>query len=55
MVLNSVVQYFPNAAYLEKVLEGVLGLLAPGGRVLVGDVRNLHLLKALRTAVELAE
>ncbi|WP_328510500.1 amino acid adenylation domain-containing protein [Streptomyces mirabilis] len=53
VVLNSVVQYFPNAAYLEKVLEGVLGLLAPGGRVLVGDVRNLHLLKALRTAVEL--
>ncbi|NNJ05520.1 amino acid adenylation domain-containing protein [Streptomyces sp. PKU-MA01144] len=53
VVLNSVVQYFPNAGYLEKVLRDLLGLLAPGGRVFVGDVRNLHLLTALRTAVEL--
>ncbi|MBB5927479.1 non-ribosomal peptide synthetase [Streptomyces echinatus] len=53
VVLNSVVQYFPNAGYLEKVLRGLLGLLAPGGRVFVGDVRNLHLLEGLRTAVEL--
>ncbi|RJQ75871.1 non-ribosomal peptide synthetase [Amycolatopsis panacis] len=53
VVLNSVVQYFPNAAYLREVLEQVLGLLAPGGRVFVGDVRNLPLLAALRTAVEL--
>ncbi|WP_423834092.1 amino acid adenylation domain-containing protein [Streptomyces manipurensis] len=53
VVLNSVVQYFPNAGYLERVLQGLLGLLAPGGRVFVGDVRNIHLLEALRTAVEL--
>ncbi|MGW0205989.1 amino acid adenylation domain-containing protein [Streptomyces sp. NPDC003233] len=53
VVLNSVVQYFPNAGYLEKVLRDLLELLAPGGRVFVGDVRNLHLLRALRTAVEL--
>ncbi|MBO8183992.1 non-ribosomal peptide synthetase [Streptomyces spirodelae] len=53
VVLNSVVQYFPNADYLEKVLRGLLEVLAPGGRVFVGDVRNLHLLQALRTAVEL--
>ncbi|WP_327191154.1 non-ribosomal peptide synthetase [Streptomyces xinghaiensis] len=53
VVLNSVVQYFPNAGYLEKVLRDLLGLLVPGGRVFVGDVRNLHLLTALRTAVEL--
>ncbi len=53
VVLNSVVQYFPNADYLEKALRGLLGLLAPGGRVFVGDARNIHLLEALRTAVEL--
>ncbi|MEV8476439.1 amino acid adenylation domain-containing protein [Streptomyces sp. NPDC051173] len=53
VVLNSVVQYFPNADYLEKVLRGLLGLLTPGGRVFVGDARNMHLLEALRTAVEL--
>ncbi|MFH9070596.1 non-ribosomal peptide synthetase [Streptomyces alboflavus] len=46
VVLNSVVQYFPHAAYLDRVLAQAWELLAPGGRILVGDVRNagtLHL------------
>ncbi|UNZ21240.1 non-ribosomal peptide synthetase [Streptomyces sp. 891-h] len=53
VVLNSVIQYFPDADYLTEVLKAALGLLAPGGRVFVGDVRHLGLLGALRTAVEL--
>ncbi|WP_405806452.1 amino acid adenylation domain-containing protein [Streptomyces sp. NBC_01187] len=53
VVLNSVIQYFPDADYLTEVLEAAFGLLAPGGRVFVGDVRHLGLLGALRTAVEL--
>ncbi|MBB1245413.1 amino acid adenylation domain-containing protein, partial [Streptomyces durbertensis] len=53
VVLNSVVQYFPNAEYLNDVLAGVLELLAPGGSVYIGDVRNRRTLETFRTAVEL--
>ncbi|MER5302370.1 non-ribosomal peptide synthase/polyketide synthase [Streptomyces lasiicapitis] len=50
IVLNSVIQYFPTRRYLTDVLEQALRLLAPGGRVIVGDVRHQGLLPALRTA-----
>ncbi|MGH3771500.1 MAG: amino acid adenylation domain-containing protein, partial [Pseudonocardiaceae bacterium] len=53
VVLNSIVQYFPSAEYLVEVITRMLGLLAPGGRVFLGDVRNLRLLRALATAVVL--
>ncbi|MEU4198970.1 amino acid adenylation domain-containing protein [Streptomyces sp. NPDC026294] len=51
IVLNSVAQYFPNAGYLQEVVELALRLLAPGGALFVGDVRNVRLLRALATAV----
>ncbi|MFC4464298.1 amino acid adenylation domain-containing protein [Streptomyces xiangluensis] len=53
VVLNSVVQYFPSADYLTEVLAKVTQLLAPGGTVFVGDVRNLRTLRTLRAAVAL--
>jgi amino acid adenylation domain-containing protein len=53
VVLNSVVQYFPSAGYLRRVLEGAVRALAPGGRLIVGDVRSLPLLEAFHTAVVL--
>nr|URG41757.1 Pep28 [Streptomyces sp. NAK02211] len=53
VVLNSVIQYFPSADYLTDVLTQALELVAPGGSVFVGDVRNLRLHRALRTSVEL--
>nr|AKA59408.1 non-ribosomal peptide synthetase [uncultured bacterium AB_1241] len=53
VVLNSVVQYFPNVDYLARVLRAATGLVAPGGAVYVGDVRDLRTQRALRTAVEL--
>ncbi|NNN35381.1 amino acid adenylation domain-containing protein [Streptomyces sp. S3(2020)] len=43
VVLNSVVQYFPSGAYLSRVLDVAGRALAPGGRLFVGDVRNLRL------------
>jgi amino acid adenylation domain-containing protein len=46
VILNSVVQYFPGANYLQEVLDQALALLAPGGHLFVGDVRNLALLPA---------
>lgn len=52
VVINSVAQYFPGGEYLVDVLRQVSGLLAPGGRIFVGDVRNLRLLRTLRAAVE---
>ncbi|MGW4562391.1 amino acid adenylation domain-containing protein, partial [Streptomyces sp. NPDC004561] len=53
IVLNSVVQYFPTAAYLGEVIDRLTGLLAPGGTLFIGDVRNLRLLRSLTTAVQL--
>ncbi|MCQ8773512.1 non-ribosomal peptide synthetase [Streptomyces telluris] len=53
IILNSVLQHFPNADYLVEVIERAVGLLAPGGRLFVGDVRNLRLHRCLMTAVEL--
>ncbi|AUS79775.1 non-ribosomal peptide synthetase [Actinoalloteichus sp. AHMU CJ021] len=55
VVINSVAQYFPHAQYLVDVLNTALGLLAPGGSVLLGDVRDLRLLRALQTGVALHE
>jgi amino acid adenylation domain-containing protein len=53
VVLNSVAQYFPDVEYLERVLLGGLAALAPGGVMLVGDVRSLPLLRAQQLGVEL--
>ena len=52
VVLNSVVQYFPDRAYLARVLDGALAALRPGGTLFVGDVRNLALLEAFHASVE---
>ncbi|MEZ0110973.1 amino acid adenylation domain-containing protein [Catenulispora sp. EB89] len=54
VLLNSVVQYFPSAGYLDRVLSQALELLAPGGRVIVGDVRNARTLRLLVTAAQRA-
>jgi amino acid adenylation domain-containing protein len=53
VILNSVVQYFPDVEYLLQVLAGALTLLGAGGTLFVGDVRHLGLLPALHCAVEL--
>ncbi|WP_406006001.1 non-ribosomal peptide synthase/polyketide synthase [Streptomyces sp. NBC_00637] len=52
IVVNSVVQYFPGGDYLTGVLRAAATLLAPGGALFVGDVRNLRLLRTLSAAVE---
>ncbi|WP_456340313.1 amino acid adenylation domain-containing protein, partial [Streptomyces anulatus] len=51
VVLNSVVQYFPSADHLAEVIAAAVRLLAPGGRLFVGDVRNARLLRAMRVGV----
>jgi amino acid adenylation domain-containing protein len=53
IILNSVVQYFPSLDYFMRVLEGALSHLAPGGKIFLGDLRNLRLQTALATSIEL--
>ena len=54
VVLNSVIQYFPNIEYLLTVLEHATRLLVPGGKIFVGDVRHLGLLPMFHSAVQLS-
>ena len=53
VILNSVVQYFPNIDYLVQVLEGAVKATAPGGFIFIGDVRSLPLLAAFHASVQL--
>jgi ubiquinone/menaquinone biosynthesis C-methylase UbiE len=54
VVINSVIQYFPGAAYLTHVIAQAARTLRPAGVVLVGDVRNFDLLAAFHLSVLLA-
>jgi amino acid adenylation domain-containing protein len=53
VVLNSVVQYFPNVDYLMEVLEEAERVTRRGGHVFIGDVRSYPLLEAYHTSVQL--
>ncbi|MFJ6666550.1 amino acid adenylation domain-containing protein [Streptomyces sp. NPDC091383] len=55
VVLNSVVQYFPDGDYLSRVLDVAFQRLAPGGRLLVGDVRDKRTWRRFLTAVHHAQ
>ncbi|MGN9810963.1 amino acid adenylation domain-containing protein [Micromonospora sp. BQ11] len=54
VLVNSVIQYFPDVNYLLRVLDGALDRVGPGGRIIVGDVRSLPLLEAFHASVELS-
>ncbi|WP_241474252.1 amino acid adenylation domain-containing protein, partial [Mycolicibacterium neoaurum] len=54
IVINSVVQHFPSHAYLCDVVEKMAALLAPGGRIFIGDVRNKELLEQFATGIQIA-
>ena len=54
VVLNSVIQYFPSASYLERVLSGAARAVRPGGHIFVGDVRNRALSEAFYGSIECA-
>ena len=49
---NSVVGHFPSADYLLEVIEGMARAATPGGRIFIGDVRNLPLEEALIASIE---
>ncbi|MFD1120725.1 amino acid adenylation domain-containing protein, partial [Sphaerisporangium aureirubrum] len=52
VVMNSLIQYFPDSGYLTDVLSLALAKVAPGGAVFVGDVRDARLLRCFMTSVE---
>jgi amino acid adenylation domain-containing protein len=49
VIMNSVVQYFPDVDYFLKVLEGALNCTSPGGSIFIGDIRSLQLLETYHT------
>jgi amino acid adenylation domain-containing protein len=55
VVLNSVVQYFPDIEYLLAVVREAVRLLSPGGRIFIGDIRHLGLLPMFHSAVQLSK
>ncbi|PPK66528.1 non-ribosomal peptide synthetase [Actinokineospora auranticolor] len=53
VVINSVVQYFPDAEYLAAFVRTAFDLLAPHGRLFLGDLRHPDLLPVLHSAIVL--
>ena len=53
VIINSVVQHFPDVDYLLRVLDEAVRLVRPGGYIVVGDALNLPLLETFHTSVEL--
>jgi amino acid adenylation domain-containing protein len=53
IIVNSVIQHFPDVDYLLRVLDDAIRLTKPGGHVFLGDVLNLSLLETFHTSVQL--
>jgi ubiquinone/menaquinone biosynthesis C-methylase UbiE len=52
VIVNSVAQYFPSQAYLNRVVQNAIRVVQPGGHVFFGDLRNFMLLEACATSIE---
>ena len=53
VIINSVTQYLPSMDYLVEVIEAAISALSDGGRMMLGDIRSLPLLKSYHTSVQL--
>src|SRR5262245_19138872 len=53
VILNSVIQHFPDVDYLHTVLGQAIALVDDGGFVFVGDVQSVRLLRMFHLSVEL--
>ncbi|MDF5737287.1 MULTISPECIES: non-ribosomal peptide synthetase [unclassified Nostoc] len=54
VIINSVVQYFPSADYLLRVIKGAMTAIGDRGTIFIGDVRSLPLLDAYHALVQLS-
>jgi len=52
VVINSVIQHFPDADYLIRVIQGAARLVRAGGHIFVGDVPNLLLRETFNASVQ---
>ncbi|HEV7398184.1 MAG TPA: AMP-binding protein, partial [Pyrinomonadaceae bacterium] len=52
IILNSVIQYFPNINYLLRVIEKAKKLVSPPGQIFIGDVRSFPLLETFHASVQ---
>jgi natural product biosynthesis luciferase-like monooxygenase protein/amino acid adenylation domain-containing protein len=52
VLIHSVAQYFPDVAYLRRVLEGAVRALKPGGCVYLGAVQSMALYRTYLTALQ---
>ncbi|HVG91213.1 MAG TPA: amino acid adenylation domain-containing protein, partial [Alphaproteobacteria bacterium] len=55
LLMNSVVQHFPDLEYLMRVLTGAVETLGRSGKIFIGDVRSYPLLEAIHTSAQLCE
>jgi len=53
VILNSIVMDFPDRQYIQRVLEIAARLVAPGGFIFVGDVRNERTAELFQSSVQL--
>ena len=51
VVMNSVVQYFPNLDYLELVITELISNMKDVGQLFIGDIRDYRLLKCFHYSV----
>lgn len=52
VVINSVIQYFPNANYLLATVIEAMRIVGSNGALFIGDVRNYELLEAFHASVQ---
>ncbi|TMP46396.1 hypothetical protein CWB96_12395 [Pseudoalteromonas citrea] len=52
IIINSVAQYFPSFDYLMEVIEQASQLIAKGGLIFIGDVRDARLLDTFHYDVQ---
>lgn len=55
VILNSIVQYFPNVDYLRAVLTGAASCLTAGGKIFIGDIRDFGRSRLFHTSVQLSQ
>lgn len=55
VVLNEIVQYFPDSDYLVHVIEQAVESVRDGGTIFIGDLRNLHLLDIFHGSVQMLQ
>ena len=52
VVINSVIQYFPNLDYLENVINKAINGIERDGKIFIGDVRDYRLLHCFHSSVQ---